>query len=170
MRTSIALLGVAVVGIVLASCAAQQASFTSAGTPAFESATIANQASVRIEPAPLSPAYPPRAMVAVNGCDVSHPYYREAKTLVIGPARRGELEVHLRPNSPDLDDKATLTVMRTCGTSRYFLDNRPLDRRVHLVLSPGRHQIYMLVMGDMVPVAQVNLEADIDYLACLGDI
>lgn len=170
MRTSIGLLGVAVVGMVLASCAAQQATQTSSNTPAFEPEAIASRARVRIEPAPLTPAYPPRAMVAVNGCDVSHPYYREAKTLVIGPARRGQLDVRLRPNSPDLDLKATLTVARTSGKSRYFLNDQPLDRGTHMVLDPGQYQIYMLVMGDMVPIAEVELDADVDYLACLGDI
>lgn len=170
MRTSIGVLGVAVVGMVLASCAARQATQSSGNTPGFETEAIANRASVRIEPAPLSPAYPPRALVAVSGCDVSHPYYREAKTLVIGPVRRGELDVRLRPNSPDLDDKATLTVARTCGKSRYFLNDQPLDKKVHLVLDPGLYEIHMLVMGDMVPIAEVELEADVDYLACLGDI
>jgi hypothetical protein len=156
--------------MVLASCAAQQATQISGSTPAFEPASISSQTLVRLEPAPLSPVYPPRAMVAVNGCDVSHPYYRLAKTLVVGPAKRGELAVHLRPNCPDLADKATVTVMRAAGRNRYYLNARPLDRRTHMVLEPGRHQLYVLVMGEMVPVAQVDLEADIDYLACLGDI
>jgi len=170
MRTSVALLGVAVVGIVLASCAAQQAARTQNNAPAFQPQAVASHALVRIEPAPLSTAYPPRALVSVTACDVSHPYYREAKTLVIGPARRGELEVHLRPNSPDLDGKSTVTVARTCSQNRYYLNEQPLDKRTHLVLVPGRHRIFVLVMGEMVPVAEIDLEADVDYLACLGDM
>jgi hypothetical protein len=169
MRTSIALLGVAAVGMVLASCAAQQVSVAPAGPKAFEPAVLANRTVAFIEPAARDLAYPPRPVVAVGDCDVSHPLYRDAKTLVIGPARRGEIQVCLKPCCPDLCDKATVTVVRPAHQSRYYLGNQPLDRRTRLVLKPGRHSIYMLVMGEMVPVAEVELAADTDYLACLGD-
>ena len=167
MRTSIALLGVAVVGMVLASCAAQQASDDAV---VFEPAVIANHASVMIEPVTQELAYPPRPVIAVGDCDLSHPYYRDAKTLVVGPVRRGEIQVCLRPCRPGLSNKATVTVVRPAHQCRYYLGDQPLNRRTHLVLKPGRHCIYMLVMGEMVPVAEVDLAADTDYLACLGDL
>jgi hypothetical protein len=169
MRTSIALLGVAVVGMVLASCAAQHASEAPVVATAFEPAVLPSHASVMIEPAAQELAYPQRPVVAMSDCDVSHPYYRDAKTLVVGPARRGEIQVCLRPCRPDLSDKATVTVVRPAHQCRYYLGDQPLDRRTHLVLAPGRHCLYVLVMGEMVPVAEIELAPNVDYLACLGD-
>ena len=78
--------------------------------------------------------------------------------------------VQLRRNSPELEQKATLTVVRTAGEHRYYLGDLPLDKRAHLVLSPGCHHLYVLILGEMVPIGEVVLEADVDYLACLGDL
>jgi len=170
MRTSIALLGVAVVGMVLTSCAAQQATHSSNDTPGIAPGVVATRTLVQIEPVVPMSSEPFQAAVAVNECDVSHPYYRDAKTLVIGPVHKGELQVQLRRSSPELEQKATLTVVRTAGEHRYYLGDLPLDKRAHLVLSPGSHQLYVLILGEMVPVGEVVLEADVDYLACLGDL
>jgi hypothetical protein len=170
MRTSIALLGVAVVGMVLTGCAAQQATLSSSHTPAITPGEVATRTHVQIEPAVSMASDPLQAAVAVHECDVSHPYYRDAKTLVVGPVHKGELEVQLRRNSPELEQKATLTVVRTAGEHRYYLGDLPLDKRAHLVLSPGCHHLYVLILGEMVPIGEVVLEADVDYLACLGDL
>jgi hypothetical protein len=108
--------------------------------------------------------------VVDKSCGLSHPYYREARTLVVGPAPRAEFDVTLAPNSPALQDKVTVTVMRSPRGCKYFIGMRPLQRNARVVLDPGRYQIYMCVYGRKVPVANVVLAANTDYFATLGEI
>ena len=168
MRVSIALTWVAVAAVTLTGCAAQNATRSS---PAVADETnFSCVTHVILPPGPQCPAYRPEMTVVDKSCGLSHPYFREARTLVVGPAPRAEFDVALAPNSPALQDKVTVTLMRSSGKCQYFIGLRPLARHSRVVLEPGRYQIFVCMFGRKVPVANVDLVANTDYFATLGEI
>jgi hypothetical protein len=168
MRSLIALTWVAVAAVTLTGCAAQNATRSPSVAP--EDADFSYVTRVILPPGPQCPAYRPEMKVVDKSCGLSHPYFREARTLVVGPAPRAEFDVTLALSCPALQDKVTLTVMRSPGGCRYFIGVRPLPRHSRVVLEPGRYQIFMCVYGRRVPVANVELVANTDYFATLGEI
>lgn len=168
MRTSIAMTWVAAAAVLLTGCAAQQTHLSTTPT-AIAATPLSYKAHIVIEPGPMCPAYPAVLPVRERACPVSHPYYRDARTLVVGPAPGTELDVTLKPRCPALQGKATVTVVQIPPTGKYFLGPRPLTRSCLIVLDPGDHALYMWVMGNHVKIAELKLSPDTDYFACVGE-
>jgi len=168
MRTSIATTWVAAVAILLTGCAAQQ-THQGASPAAITETILSYKTHIVIEPGPMCPAYPVVLPVREKVCPVSHPYYRDAYTLVVGPAPGTELDVTLKARCPALQGKATVTVVQIPPTGKYFLGSRQLTRSCLIVLDPGTHDLCICVMGNPVKIAKIKLDADTDYFACVGD-
>ena len=168
MRTSTATTWVAAAAFLLSGCAAQH-SHQGASPAAITETTLSYKAHIVIEPGPMCPAYPVVLPVREGVCPVSHPYYRDARTLVVGPAPGTELDVTLKARCPALQGKATITVVQLPPNGKYFLGPRPLTRSCLLVVDPGNHELCVWVMGNRVKIANLKLSPDTDYFACVGD-
>lgn len=170
MRTSVNWVWVVVVAAALTGCAAQRASQSALTPDALPEYSFTYTTHVTVEPGPMCPAYPVRLGVVDRPCPVSHPYYREARTLVVGPAPASDFDVTLKQRCPALQGKATVKVMRVPTSAKYFIGAHCLSRQGTLILEPGDYCVYLFLMGQMVEVAQLNLSPDTDYFACLGEI
>lgn len=169
MRTPVVLTWVAAAALTLTGCAAQNQAPRLHAPAAIDEAPFHYKAHIVIAPGPMCPAYPARLPVIERKCPVSHPYYRDAKTLVVGPAYGTELDVTLKARCPALQGKATVTFVQIPATGKYYIGSRPLTRHCQIVLDPGDYQLCLCVMGNPVKIAELELHADTDYFACVGE-